>query len=87
MILRMTGQGEKEESRGGENDESRGGENDESRGGETEENRGGANKLVKRDCQVAGWSRITRAAKRRRMWIRRRKMTGGRVCNKRKVSG
>ena len=34
MILMMTGQDEKEESRGGENDESRGGENEESRGGE-----------------------------------------------------
>ena len=44
IILIMTGQGEKEESRGGGNDESRGGENDESRGDETEENRGGENK-------------------------------------------
>ena len=32
MILMMTGQGEKEESRGGENDESRRGENKESSG-------------------------------------------------------
>ena len=30
MILMMTGQGEKEESRGDENEESRGGENEES---------------------------------------------------------
>ena len=44
MILMMTGQGEKEESRGGENDESRGGETEESRGCENEENRGGENK-------------------------------------------
>ena len=44
MILMMTGQGEKEESRGGETDERRGGENEESRGGENEENRGGENK-------------------------------------------
>ena len=41
MILMMTGQGEREVSRGGENDESRGGETEESRGGETEESRGG----------------------------------------------
>ena len=40
MILIMTGQGEKEESRGSENDESRGGETEESRGGENEESRG-----------------------------------------------
>ena len=52
MILMMTGQGEKEESRGVENDESRcgeteestGGENEESRGSENEKNRGGENK-------------------------------------------
>ena len=44
MILMMTGQDEKEESRGGENDESRGGETEESRGGENEESRGGENK-------------------------------------------
>ena len=44
MILMMTGQGEKEESRGGENDESRCGENEESRGSENEESRGGENK-------------------------------------------
>ena len=44
MILMMTGQGEKEESRGGDNDESRGGETEESRGSENEENRGGENK-------------------------------------------
>ena len=49
MILMMTGQGEKEESRGGENVESRGGETEESRGGESrgsenEESRGGENK-------------------------------------------
>ena len=44
MILMMTGQDEKEESRGGENDESRGGETEESRGSENEENRGGENK-------------------------------------------
>ena len=31
---------------------------------------------------MAGWSRITRAEKRRRLWIRRRKMTGGILCNK-----
>ena len=43
MILMMTGQGEKEESRGGENDESRGGETEESRGGESKESRGGEN--------------------------------------------
>ena len=43
MILMMTGQGKKEESRGGENDESRGGETEESRGGENEESRGGDN--------------------------------------------
>ncbi|KAI0233388.1 hypothetical protein LSAT2_016349 [Lamellibrachia satsuma] len=40
MVLMMTGQGEKEESRGVEKEESRGGENGESRGGENEENRG-----------------------------------------------
>ena len=40
MILMMTGQDEKEESKGGENDESRGGETEESRGGENEDNRG-----------------------------------------------
>ena len=44
MILMMTGQDEKEESRIGENGESRGDENEESRGGENEENRGGENK-------------------------------------------
>ena len=44
MILMMTVQGEKEESRDGENDESRGGETEESRGSENEERRGGANK-------------------------------------------
>ena len=44
MILMMTGQGEKEESRGGENEESRGGEHEESRGSENEENRRGENK-------------------------------------------
>ena len=44
MILMMTGQGEKEESKGGENDESRGGENEESRGNVNEENRDGDNK-------------------------------------------
>ena len=43
MILMMTGQGEKEESRGGENDKSRGGEPEESRGGENEESRGSEN--------------------------------------------
>ena len=43
IILMMTGQGEKEDSRGGDNDESRGGETEESRGGETEESRGGEN--------------------------------------------
>ena len=43
MILMMTGQDEKEESRGGENEESRSGENEESRGGENEESRGGEN--------------------------------------------
>ena len=51
MILMMTGQGEKEESRGSENDESRcskngecrGGENNASRGGENEESRGDEN--------------------------------------------
>ena len=43
MILMMTGQGEKEESRGGDNGETRGGESDESRGGKTEESRGGEN--------------------------------------------
>ena len=43
MILMMTGQGEKEESRGGENEESRGGETEESRGSENEESRGGEN--------------------------------------------
>ena len=36
MILMMTGQGEKEESRGGENGESRGGETEETRGGEND---------------------------------------------------
>ena len=40
IILMMTGQDEKEESRGGEIDESRGGETEESEGGENEENRG-----------------------------------------------
>ena len=44
MILMMTWQDEKEESRGGENDESRGGETEEFRCGENEENRGGENK-------------------------------------------
>ena len=45
MILMMTEQGEKEESRCGENDDSRGGgETEESRGGETDESRGGVNK-------------------------------------------
>ena len=44
MILMMTGQGEKEESRGSENDDSRGGETEESRGSENEESRGGENK-------------------------------------------
>ena len=44
MILMMTRQGEKEDSRGGETEESRGGETEESRGGENEENRGSENK-------------------------------------------
>ena len=44
MILMMTGQGEKEASRGGENEESRGGENKENRGSENEESKGGENK-------------------------------------------
>ena len=44
MILMMTGQGEKEESRGGENEESRNGVNEERRGSENEESRGGENK-------------------------------------------
>ena len=114
MILMMTGQGEKEESRGGETEESRGGENEESRGSENEENRGGEDKessgnvrekagkkkkdekrknvqqkednRVSEEGLLAGWWRI-RAEKRRRLWIRGRKMTGGRVCNKREVRG
>ena len=36
---------------------------------------------------VRRWSRITRAEKTRRLWISRRKMAGGRVCNKRDVNG
>ena len=73
MILMMTGQGEREESRGSENEESRCGENKESSGNVRE--KAGKKKtdgkrinvqqkedkrVSERDCQVAGWSRITR---------------------------
>ena len=47
MILMMTGQGEKEESRGGENEESRNGVNEESRGN-VREKAGKKKKDVKR---------------------------------------
>ena len=39
---------------------------------------------------MVGWSRITRAEKRRTLWLRRRKMARGRVCKQKKgkrVSG
>ena len=80
MILMMTGQGEREESRGGENDESRGGETEESRGGENEESRGSENEESrcgenKRAVAMCGRKLITR-----------RKMEKGRMCNKRKIN-
>ena len=72
MILMMTGQGEKEESRGGENDESRGGENQESRGSENEENRVGENKESSGNVrEKAG---------------KKKKEKKGRMCNKRKIN-
>ena len=74
MILMMTGQGETEVSRGGENDESRGGETEESRGGETEESRGGETEENKESS-----SNVREKAG--------KKMTEGRECNKREVSG
>ena len=88
--------GENEESRGSENEENRGGENKESRGNVREKagkkKKDGKRKNVqqKEDNRVSedGLSgRIRRAEKMRRLWIRRRKMTGGRACNKREVSG
>ena len=52
MILMITGQGEREESRGGENEESRYSENEESRGGENKESRGNVSeKAVKKKME------------------------------------
>ena len=53
MILMMTGQGEKEESRCGEKDESRGGENEESRGN-VRETAGKKKKYGRRKCATKG---------------------------------
>ena len=36
---------------------------------------------------LSGDQMIEDKKKRRKLWIRRRKMRGGRVCNKRKVNG
>ena len=83
--------GENEESRGSENEENRGGEKKASRGNVREKagkkKKDGKRKNVqqKEDNRVSedglSGGRIRRAEKRRRLWIRRRKMTGSRVCN------
>ena len=71
MILMMTGQDEKEDSRGGESDESKGGETELSRGGENEENRGGDNEESRGNVR-------DKAGK--------KKKDGKRMCNKRKIN-
>ena len=74
----MTGQGEKEESRGGENDESRGGETEESREDENEESRGIENEESRGGENNKSSGNVREKAGKKKKF----KITGDRVCNR-----